>query len=197
VNKIKHPEQLRKLYSEPKSRALGKVRTHIDSHAARFVELSPFFILGTVDRNGRPDLSPPGGTPGFVRVLDPGTLEFQDRPGNNRLDSLANLICRPAVAMLFVVPGIDETWRAYGEAELFESLSGAVGERPVIVVSVKIQRAYFQCAKALMRARLWASESRIDRNLFPSLGEILNKQMGMEGPAESQDNMVRRYLKDL
>jgi predicted pyridoxine 5'-phosphate oxidase superfamily flavin-nucleotide-binding protein len=113
MRRMEEPGDLRTIYALPKDRALGKVRRSLDQHCARFVSLSPFCILGSVDARGRPDLSPRGGPPGFAKVLSPEGLLIPDRPGNNRLDGLSNLIGNPLVALLFLVPGIDETLRVY------------------------------------------------------------------------------------
>jgi len=193
---------LRTIYALPKDRALGKVRRSLDQHCARFVTLSPFCIVSSIDAKGRPELSPRGGPPGFAEVLSPESLLIADRPGNNRLDSLTNLIGNPLVALLFLVPGFDETLRVYGTAEVLagpEIYKELVLNQPApkAVLKIKVDRAYFQCAKSLMRAKLWDPQSRVDRSSFPPLGQILKEQLGDDNPAESQDEMLRRYSKDL
>ena len=151
MKRMEEPRDLRNIYALPKDRALGKVRRALDRYCARFVTLSPFCILGSVDRRGRPDLSPRGGPPGFAKVLSPESLLIPDRPGNNRLDSLTNLIGNPSVALLFLVPGFDETLRVYGTAEM---LAGpeickelTLNEcEPKVVLKIKVERVYFQRA---------------------------------------------------
>lgn len=202
MKRMEEPRDLRTIYASPKDRALGKVRRALDRHCARFVTLSPFCILGSVDRRGRPDLSPRGGPPGFAKVLSPESLLIPDRPGNNRLDSLTNLIGNPSVALLFLVPGFDETLRVYGTAEMLTDpeicKELTLNERePKVVLKIKVERVYFQCAKSLMRAQLWDPQSKVDRSSFPPLGQILKEQLGDDQPAESQEEMLRRYSKDL
>lgn len=202
MRRMEESRELWTIYPLPKDRALGKVRRSLDQHCAHFVGLSPFCILGSVDGRGRPDLSPRGGAPGFAKVLSPESLLIPDRPGNNRLDSLSNLIGNPSVALLFLVPGIDETLRVYGSAEVFADPETCrelrVNERELkVVLRIKVERVYFQCAKSLMRAQLWAPQSKVDRSSFPPLGQILKEQLADEQPAESQEEMLRRYSKDL
>lgn len=202
MSKLRSPEQLRKMYPAPKERALGKVIRQLDQHCTRFIELSPFCVVASADARGRPDVSPRGGAAGFVKVLDAHTLIVPDRPGNNRLDTLSNLISHPAVAVLFFVPGVDETLRVFGQAEVHArsdtemDIADTYTEAKVLV-RITIHQAYFQCAKALMRARLWETGAQIERTQFPALGLILKDQMQLEGPAETQEEMLGRYQKDL
>ena len=189
--------ELRALYSAPGERALRKELDHLDRHCRRFIEHSPFLVLATADADGRQDATPRGGDPGFVHVADDHTLLLPDRPGNNRLDSLANLTERPDVGLLFMVPGVDETLRVNGTAELRDDpdLTGRfeVERRtPTIVIRITVRQAYLHCAKALMRSRLWDPGARIERTELPTLGEMLRDQTGM-GRAEPQAEMVERY----
>ena len=109
---------LRALHRAPHERALRKQLDHLDGHCRRFIALSPFVVMATADSDGRVDATPRGGDPGFVEVADDRTLHLPDRPGNNRLDSLTNLTERPEVGLLFMIPGVDETLRVNGVAEL-------------------------------------------------------------------------------
>lgn len=202
MNIIKHPDELRAVYGAPKDRALLKVISHLDRHCAHFVSLSPFCILGTTDSQGRPDVSPRGGEPGFVKVLDARRLLMPDRPGNNRIDSLSNLINNCSVVLMFLVPGIDESLRVYGSAEVIvdAEISRTLtenGREPKGLLLIRVEQVYFQCAKALLRAKLWATEAKVDRSSFPALGEILKEQMQSDAPVESQEAMLQRYQKDL
>jgi len=188
---------LRRLYPEASGRVTKKVLPHLDHHARHFIELSPFCVLATVSATTGPEVSPRGGDPGFVTVVDPTTLHLPDRPGNNRLDTLSNLVSNAALAMLFLVPGIDETLRVYGRATVVPgpgAAGPAPGRRPSrssLVVSV--DRAFFHCAKAPMRANLWDEDAKVPRSRFPTLGEILKEQTQDPEPAESQDAMLDRY----
>jgi PPOX class probable FMN-dependent enzyme len=195
------PAVLRTLYAMPKERALRKVMSRLDDHCIHFINLSPLCILASATPDGFPDLSPRGGDPGFVRVLDDHTLLLSDRPGNNRLDSLSNLVTNPQVALLFLVPGIDETLRVYGSVEIvpFSGEDRFDSERKpsATVLRITVRKAFFHCAKALMRAQLWSEEAKIDRRSFPTLGQILKDQLHEDAPPETQEDMVRRYRDDL
>jgi uncharacterized protein len=202
MNSIKDPNELRAVYGTPKERALLKVIPHLDRHCARFVSLSPFCVVGTTDSKGRPDVSPRGGAPGFVKVLDSHTLLLPDRPGNNRLDSLSNLTNNRSIVLMFLVPGIDESLRVYGSAEVIvdPEISRKLkenGREPKVLLRIHVEQVYFQCAKALLRAKMWAPEAKVERSSFPALGEILKEQMQSDAPAEPQEIMLQRYQKDL
>lgn len=196
-------EQLRALYAEPGERALRKQLPQLDRHCRSFIALSPYLVLCTSDAAGNLDASPRGGTPGFCTVADERTLLIPDRPGNNRLDSFSNLIETGRIGLLFFVPGVDEMLRINGSAELRsdpELCAQCVeqGKPPKVVVAVTVREAYLHCAKAIMRAGLWKPESRVERNLLPSMGEMLREQIGGEVvQAESQAQMVERYLTQL
>jgi len=199
---IESIEELRTLYAAPKERAIRKQIDHLDVHCRRFISLSPFVVVASSDSTGRMDASPRGGDPGFVKAPDQTTLLLPDAPGNNRLDSLENIIATGQVGMLFMIPGVDETLRINGSAVL----SGADADidvctnerrRPKLVIRVAVREAYLHCAKALMRSRLWNIDSRIERALLPTIGEMINDQTGSHVPLETRAEMERRYAKDL
>src|SRR5262245_57445815 len=174
-------QDLRSIYSQPKPRSVAKQLDHLDKHCKRFIGLSPFLVLATVGKDGRVDASPRGGAPGFVRVVDDKTLQLPDALGNNRLDSFTNVVQTGKLAMIFFIPGMDETLRVNGPARLSadpELLRAFPHDRhpPRIVVEIDVEEAYLHCAKALMRSKLWASDHRIDRSLFPSLGQMIKEQ---------------------
>ncbi len=159
-------------------------------------------MFSTIGSEGGPDLSPRGGEPGFVRVPDEHTVVLPDRPGNNRLDNLANAVTRPAVALLFMVPGIEETLRVYGQAEIVSleharRLALGVDNKGRTELRITVTSAFFHCAKAIMRSRLWETASQVDRGALPTMGEILKDHTGLPGRLESQDDMRRRYQPDL
>jgi PPOX class probable FMN-dependent enzyme len=200
MGEIADPELLRDLYPAPGTRAVNKVIPRLDAHCMRFIALSPFCVLSTVSPEGWPDLSPRGGAPGFVRALDERTLVLPDRPGNNRLDSLSHLAAAPAVALLFFVPGVDETLRVYGSAAILPAgafVDEAGGRPSTTALRIGVERAFFHCAKALMRAHLWSEEARIDRATFPTLGQILKDQIGGMEQVETQEEMLLRYAQNL
>jgi PPOX class probable FMN-dependent enzyme len=194
-------EALRALHRPPGDRALRKQLDHLDEHCRRFIELSPFVVMATADAAGRVDATPRGGDPGFVEVADEHTLHLPDRPGNNRLDSLTNLTQRPEVGLLFMIPGVDETLRVNGAAELCTDaeLTGrfqAGPKPPAVVLRITVREAYLHCAKALMRSRLWDPDARIARSELPTMGQIMRDQTG-SGVAESQTEMAARYRTEL
>src|SRR6185436_1998586 len=143
----------------------------------RFIELSPFLVLATAGETGGMDASPRGGAPGFCKVPDERTLLIPDAPGNNRLDSLENILATGRVGLLFLIPGVDETLRVNGSAILSRAegdLDLCRDERrtPKVAIRVSVQEAYLHCAKAFMRSRLWSAESQVDRALLPTLGQM-------------------------
>lgn len=191
--------QLRELYAMPAERALLKQQTDLDGYCQRFVALSPFCVLATGGGAGQlQDASPRGGAPGFVKAPDRHTLLIPDAGGNNRLDSLSNLIQDPRIGLLFLVPGFDETLRVNGTARLrdephYTVLFAAAHTRPKLVIEVQVQEAYLHCAKALMRSRLWQAEAQVPRATMPSLNQMIHAQLGLKAVPEPQDVMVARY----
>ena len=197
-------DRLRALYRPPGERALGKQLDHLDRHCRRFIELSPFVVMASVGpgAGGLPDASPRGGAPGFVKVADPTTLLLPDAPGNNRLDTLSNIAATGCVGLLFLVPGIDETLRVNGLAAVRDDaslLAHFADERhpPRVVLEVTVREAYLRCAKAFMRSKLWSAAAQVERSTLPTIGQMINDQMGLTTPPESQEAMLARYAKDL
>ncbi|MCW2581485.1 MAG: Pyridoxamine 5-phosphate oxidase [Klenkia sp.] len=181
-------------YPAASTRAVDKVIDRVDQHCARFVELSPFATLATVDADGFPDVSPRGGGPGFVRVLDEHTLALPDRQGNNRVDSLRNLAGNPRVALMFFVPGIEETLRVYGRARLVSPAEvdadlTEFGKQPLSVTVIDVERAYFHCAKAVMRSRLWDPGAQVHRSVFPPMGQVWREHTKAATPAQDDTEM--------
>jgi uncharacterized protein len=165
-------------YRVPNQRVLDKVIHRIDEHCAAFVRLSPFAVLSTASPDGEPEVSPRGGDPGFVKVLDEHRLLLPDRQGNNRVDSLRNLAENPRAALMFLVPGIDETLRVYGRTALHGPDDLGIdltefGRPPLSTLVLHVERAYFQCSKAVMRSELWNPESRVQRSVFPPFSQVL------------------------
>jgi uncharacterized protein len=194
---ISSESELRALHAAPTDRAVRKELDRLDRHCRRFIALSPFLVMATADADGHLDATPRGGDPGFVEVVDDFTLLLPDRPGNNRLDSLTNLTERPDVGLIFMIPGVDETLRVNGVAELRTDPRLAqrfqVSRRPpAIVLRITVRQAYLHCAKALMRSRLWDPDARIDRTELPTMGEMMRDHAG-SATVESQAAMVERY----
>jgi PPOX class probable FMN-dependent enzyme len=195
-------ERLRTLYPSPKERALKKQLSALDAHCCRFIQLSPFVVLASSDLNQAMDASPRGGAPGFVRILNERTLLVPDAPGNSRLDTLKNIIETGKLGLLFMIPGVDETLRVNGAARLScsqEHLDVYHGENrpPKLVIEVLAAEVYLHCAKALMRSRLWKASSQVSRSLLPTMGQMVNDQIGIDSPAETQEEMLARYAPDL
>ncbi len=179
---------LRTLYPPPKAQAGLKVLDYLDVHCRDFIALSPFYVISSARADGRADASPRGDPPGLLAtVLDPKTLLLPDRPGNRQVDTMQNLLERPYVGLLFFVPGMTETLRVNGKAEIAtdpELLAPlAVRDRaPVSGLIVTVEEAFLHCAKALIRARLWDVDSQINRSNYPTYGQVLAEQIaGSDG----------------
>ena len=199
---ISTKDALRALYPPAKGRSVAKQLDRLDRHCLRFIELSPFVVLASVGPQGHCDASPRGGERGFVKAPDARTLLIPDAPGNNRLDTLENIVATGRLGMLFLLPGMDETLRVNGRARLTdapERIAQFTTEKraPRIVIEVQVEDAYLHCAKALMRSRLWDPAGKVDRGVLPSMGQMLNEQIGTPGPAETQEQMLLRYKDDL
>jgi PPOX class probable FMN-dependent enzyme len=171
-------DALRALYPNPIAPAsIAKEIDHIDANYAALIAASPFCLLATTGPDGL-DCSPRGDKPGFVTVRDAKTLLIPDRKGNNRLDTLKNILFDPRIGMLFLIPGYSETLRVNGRAELScdPELCGQfemAGKLPACVIVVKVEAAYFQCSRAVVRADLWNASKHVDRGSVPSAGQIL------------------------
>lgn len=174
--------ELRDRYGQPGELAEKKVLRRLDVHCRRFIELSPFLVLGTSDADGRHDVSPRGDVPGFVRALDDTTLLIPDRPGNRRFDSLDNIARQPQLALLFLLPGVDETLRVNGrgrttmDPELLAPCE-VNGKLPLSGLLVEIEECFLHCGKALIRSRLWDPEVRMERRTFPTLARMIADQI--------------------
>ena len=199
---IESIEQLRTLYAPAKERARLKQLAAMDRHCRRFIELSPFVVIASSDAAHALDASPRGGAPGFAKTLDPHTVVIGDAPGNNRLDTLENILAIGSIGLLFMIPGVDETLRINGTARLscdpaLLGLFEAEKNRPKLAIEVTVTQAYLHCAKALMRSRLWHPSAQQDRSVLPTMGEMIGSQIGTQGAPESQEAMLARYRNDL
>ena len=195
-------DMLRQEYAQPKERAVRKEIRALDVHCRRFIGLSPFLILATSDPNHNMDASPRGGVPGFVKVTADGVILMPDAPGNNRLDSFANIIATRKVGLLFLIPGVDETLRVNGSAVLSRAeadIALCTDERraPKLAIRVTVEAAYLHCAKAFMRSKLWDASAQVGRDALPTIGQMINDQAGMQIPPETREEMARRYAPDL
>ena len=190
---VTNDAELRTVYRPPAPRAAQKVLGHLDIHCRNFIALSPFCVLSSSDGNGQADASPRGDPPGFVKVLDDRTLLLPDRPGNNQVDSLQNIVENPGVGLLFFIPGMNETLRVKGRAEittdpaLLEPLT--VGSRPPLSgLKVTVEEAFLHCGRALIRGRLWDADAQIDRSSYPSYGQVLADQIAGADAQEIDDD---------
>jgi uncharacterized protein len=182
VDIIEDRERLRGIYGPPSERSLKKELTRLDQHCREFIARSPFLVIASSDPAGRCDASPKGDAPGFVEVVDDHTLLIPDRLGNNRTDTLVNLLARPGVGLIFFVPGVNETLRVNGTARitadpaLLEPLA-VNGKVPRSGILITAEEVYFHCGKALIRSDLWNPEKHLRRAEFPSLGRVLTEQI--------------------
>ena len=193
---------LRDLYGQPSKRALEKQLDHLDRHCRHFISLSPFIVIATADAHGRADASPKGDAPGFVRVENERTLLIPDRIGNKRIDSLTNLTSNPRLGLIFMIPGVAETLRVNGKAEitrdptLLNSLA-AMGKAPKTAIRVTVEEAYLHCGKSIIRAKLWDPEQRVERSTLPSLGRMIADQIEGIDADESDAHIERNYREEL
>jgi len=197
---IEDKDALRRVYKSPNPRSVAKELRRLDRHCRRFVELSPLVVLATSSASGA-DVSPRGGPAGFVKMLDETTLIVPDFPGNNRLDSLENILENGRVGLLFFVPGVDETLRVNGRATIdldpeLRAMSVVDGKTPIAVLRIAVEQAYLHCAKALMRSALWDVTKHVDRATLPSMGEMLKEQANW-ATGETQAEMLVRYKETL
>ena len=190
------------IYPKPTPRVIAKARPEIDEHAGKFIAMSPFCVLATSGSDGSVDASPRGGNPGFVHVAGPSLILMPDRSGNNRIDSFRNIVEGSGLLQLiFFVPGIDETLRVGGKGRLTAdpgllASMGEFGKPPRAVLSIDVTEAYFHCGKALMRARLWSSDTKVERSVIPSISQMIHDQTKL-GEPEPQAVVEERYKTQL
>jgi PPOX class probable FMN-dependent enzyme len=178
---VRTAEDLRGHFGKVSPLAEKKVLHRLDKFCRDFIALSPFLVLATSDGKGNADASPRGDGPGFVAVLDDKTVLIPDRRGNNRVDSFANVLASPGVGLIFFVPGITETLRVNGKADITQDVGllaplAVQGITPTIGLKVHVDEVYFHCGKALIRSKLWSPEAQVERKSFPSLGRIIAEQ---------------------
>lgn len=183
--------EIREIYGHPMERAVKKQLPRLEKHSRAFIALSPFLVIASADPEGRVDASPKGDAPGFVRVLDDGTLLIPDRLGNNRVDTIGNLVSRPGVGLIFFVPGLRETLRVNGKARVTTDPAllepcAVEGKMPRSGILVTAEEVYFHCGKALIRSDLWNPEKHVKQSDFPSLGRIITEQIGAGSVADAE-----------
>jgi PPOX class probable FMN-dependent enzyme len=195
-------EALSEYYGEAVPASLWKEIDHLNEHYQKFVQHSPFLVLATCGSRGM-DCSPRGDPPGFVRVVDPKTILVPDRRGNNRIDSLRNIVENPQVGLIFLIPNVGEVLRIAGrasivvDAELNESFA-IQGKPSKSVIRVEVDKAYYQCQKSIARSGLWRAESHIERSLLPTAGQMAKEFAAMQNikfDAEAYDRNYPEHLK--
>ena len=200
---ITSTQELRTHYKDVSERARLKEMPKFDHHARSFIARSPFVVIASQDGEGNGDATPKGDRPGFVAVLDDNMIAIPDRPGNNRLDTWQNVIVNPAVGLLFMIPGMNETLRINGTAritadrELRERFA-IDGKLPITVLLVSVDACYMHCAKAYMRSELWKPDTWPDRSSLPTLGQILADQIATsQTPGEMDVALSDAYAKTM
>jgi PPOX class probable FMN-dependent enzyme len=196
---IRDVAALAALYGEPSEASLAKEVDHVHPLYRTFIEAAPFAALATSGPGGL-DVSPRGDGPGFVAVADEKTLLIPDRRGNNRADSLRNVILDPRVALLFLVPGVREALRVNGRAEVsvdptLRARFAVDGKEPRSVLVVHVETVYFQCSRAILRADLWNPEKHLPRGALPSTGTILKTLSGAKIGGEAYDKGLDERMK--
>ncbi|NWK46328.1 pyridoxamine 5'-phosphate oxidase family protein [Ralstonia pickettii] len=196
---LKTVADLEAVYGAPNPRSLLKEIDHLNADYRAFVEASPFIVLSSVGAGGT-DASPKGDAPGFVRILNERLLAIPDRPGNNRIDNLRNIVEDGRVSVLFIVPGVGETLRVNGTAtisadpELLASFA-VQGKLPRSVILVQVQTVYFHCSKALVRSKLWERGAQETKPAVPTAGKILQHISGGAFDGDAYDRELPERLK--
>jgi PPOX class probable FMN-dependent enzyme len=199
VSIIEDISEIREIYGHPMERTVKKQLPRLEKHSRAFIAMSPFLVMATCDAEGRCDASPKGDAPGFVTVLDDETLLIPDRLGNNRVDSIGNILQHPRVGLIFLVPGLRETLRVNGRAQITtdpELLAPtAFNEKtPRSGILVTADEVYFHCGKAMICSDLWNPEKHVARDAFPSLGIVIAEQIGqLVEPKEAERSTEESY----
>ena len=198
---IDSEDTLSNLYDAPSERAILKQIDRVDAHCRVFIAASPLLMLSTCGDKGA-DCSPRGGAPGFVHVASEKLLVIPDSKGNNRLDSLRNIISNPAVGILFLVPGVNETLRVNGRAYVTQDAAlrapfETAGIATKTVIAVNVEEAFMQCAKALVRSDIWNPAKYVARNALPTLGEVLAAHTNGRVDAATYDREAAERAREL
>lgn len=201
MHRVASIDALETLYAAPLATTLGKETAVINHDYRQLIEAAPFVTVASVGPEGL-DCSPRGDGPGFVRILDERTLALPDRRGNNRLDTLRNVVRDPRVALLFLIPGLNETLRINGRAHITTEpkLLGQFavnGTLPVTVMVIEIDTMYFQCARALKRSRLWHADAKVDPKTLPSAGQLIRSVLDDFDAASYDGALEERQAKTL
>lgn len=192
------------LYRQPGKLVLDKVLDHVEKHGRAFIGLSPFCVVSSAGPDGAIDVSPRGGEPGFVHVSEDGrTLYLPDRPGNNRLDTIRNLLSGPGrIGLMFMIPGFDDVLRVNGRASATadpDLLAKFVefGKTPRLVLMIAVEEAFLHCPKAIMRAKLWEADAQVERTALPSGAEMIFDQLNMGKVPVPDEQIIASYRDQL
>ncbi|MCA2211412.1 MSMEG_1061 family FMN-dependent PPOX-type flavoprotein [Jidongwangia harbinensis] len=192
-------DEVRARIGEPDAMVRAKKRDHLDHHSRRFIAHAPFLAMATSDAHGRPDCTPRGDYPGFVKVLDERTVAIPDRPGNNIADSFRNLAENDGIGLMFVVPGVREVLRVNGrgyptdEPDVLARMQ-IEGRDAQLAIVMEVAEAYFHCGRALIRSRLWDPASQALAGEVPSIGQIAVDQMELDmDPADAEKILEADY----
>lgn len=200
-HRVTSHEDLEALIGSPSELVIRKQLAELDGHMQAFIAEAPFALLATYGNNGRCDVSPRGDRPAVAKVLDPKTLVLAERPGNRRADSLQNIIDTGRIGLLFMIPGLGETLRVNGSACVIRDdpilASLAVNEKqPVVGIGVGVEECYLQCAKALIRSRLWEAHEPLKTPGLACFAEILIDQTNVDETVESLDQQIRQSYEE-
>jgi uncharacterized protein len=201
IHLITDEQELRDVIGSPTEQVLAKISDKLNELTRQFIERSPFMCIATADPDGGLDVSPRGDPAGFVRILDERTMLLPDRPGNRIADTLVNLLADPRIALLFMIPGIGDSFRVNGRAVITDDAellapSALEGKPPKLGLLVTIEEVYTQCSKAFIRSDIWNAEKHIERSELPSSGAILRSLATPEFDADRYDReRAERYAR--
>ncbi len=192
-HRIATATDLRRIFAQADGLAAKKSLPTLDRHARDYIARSPFLCIATSGHGGRADVSPRGDQPGFVQVLDDRSIAIPDRPGNNRLDTMENILVNPNVGLIFMIPGFEDTLRINGKATITADpaiLERATVDRkqPKVAIRVAVEESFFHCAKAFRRSRLWQADAQVERTVMPTLARmILEQTAAAEAPPREEE----------
>ncbi len=194
-------DALRERYGEPLRAAVACVKTSLDEHHRRFIAHSPFICIASSGSDGFPTLSPKGDAPGFVHVRDERTLVIPDRPGNNKIETFTNILSNPRVGLIFLIPGVKETLRVQGTAQIVDDeasreLGRFRGKLPRVALVVGVTRAYMHCGKSVVRSGLWDPSRYVEPGVIPSFGQMIRDQARLDTPAEQIQAALDKSYED-
>jgi len=201
VRTITSDAELRAIIGSPNDVVVSKISDRLNELTRQFIERSPFVCVATKMPNGGIDVSPRGDPPGFVRILGERELLIPERPGNRIADTLTNLLADPSIGLIFLIPGVGDSFRVNGRAAITDDRellapSAVEGSVPKLGILVSVDEAYTQCSKALIRSDLWNPERHVDRSDLPSSGEILRSLNDPNFDAEEYDRArAERYAR--